>query len=130
LPPPPDPLAFRDSISIEDLAGRRTRTPLPRFPSALFDTFIPPATPSGAPIHRTYDLGDVEDAYGVIVSEVARGHIVHPSVDAFTASLAHRHDLRLIPIYDLPAIPIGLIWVTARENARIRALADTAADLP
>lgn len=121
-----DPLAARKSISIEDLAGRRTATRPALFPRALFDHFIPPATPSGKPIHRTYDLGD-DDAYGVATAAVARGHIVHPSIDAFTAQLAHRDDIALIPIHDLPAMPIGPIWVTARENARIRALADTAA---
>ncbi|HEY7483003.1 MAG TPA: LysR family transcriptional regulator [Streptosporangiaceae bacterium] len=123
-----DPLAAKDSISIEDLAGRRTAAPSPRFPRALFDHFVPPTTPSGKPIHRTYDLGD--DAYGVLPAAVARGHIIHPSVDSFTALLAHRHDLKLIPIHDLPPIPIGPIWITARQNARIRALADTAANLP
>jgi DNA-binding transcriptional LysR family regulator len=125
-----DPLAAKDSVSVEDLAGRRTRARLPRFPRALFDHFVPPATPSGKPIHRDYDLGEDDDAYGVMTAVVARGHIVHPSVDAFTALLADRHDLKLLPIHDLPAIPIGPIWVTARENARIRALADTAANLP
>ncbi|XVQ06264.1 LysR family transcriptional regulator [Spirillospora sp. CA-255316] len=124
-----DPLAAKHSVSIEDLAGRRTTARLPRFPRALFDHFVPPATPSGEPIHRTYDLGD-DDAYGVGATAVARGHIVHPSVDAYTALLAHRHDLKLIPIHDLPAIPIGPIWMTARQNARISALADTAANLP
>ncbi|MEO3824252.1 LysR family transcriptional regulator [Actinomadura sp. B10D3] len=124
-----DPLAAKDSISVEDLAGRRTTARPPRFPRALFDHFVPPATPSGRPIHRTYDLGD-DDAYGVMTAAAARGHLVHPSVDAFTSLLAHRHDLTLIPIHDLPAIPIGPIWVTARESTRIRALADVAANLP
>ncbi|SFO74423.1 MULTISPECIES: LysR family transcriptional regulator [Actinomadura] len=123
-----DPLAAKDSISVEDLAGRRTSALPPRFPRVLFDHFVPPATPSGKPIHRTYDLGD--DDYGVMTAAVARGHLVHPSVDAFTSLLTHRHDLKLIPIRDLPAVPIGPIWVTARENARIRALADVAANLP
>jgi DNA-binding transcriptional LysR family regulator len=124
-----DPLAARDSVSVEDLAGRRTPARPARFPRALFDRFVPPATPSGAPIHRTYDLGE-DDAYFVAVSAAARGHIVHPSVDAFTALFAHRQDLGLIPIRDMPPMPIGPIWVTARQNAAIRALADIAAGLP
>ncbi|WP_242902193.1 hypothetical protein [Actinomadura terrae] len=115
-------------MSIEDLAGRRTVARLPGFPRALFDRFVPSATPSGKPIHRTYDLGE-HDAYGVATAAAARGHIVHPSVDAYTAQLAPRDDLRLLPIRDLPPMPIGLIWATARETPRIRALADTAAHL-
>lgn len=123
-----DPLAGRPSLSIEDLAGRRTVARPPRLPRALFDHFVPPATPLGEPIHRTYDLGE-GDAYGAAVAAAARGHIVHLSADIFTPLLAHRHDLDLIAIRDLPDIPIGLIWVTARQNAAISALADTAASL-
>ncbi|SNR35958.1 hypothetical protein [Actinomadura mexicana] len=63
------------------------------------------------------------------MAAVARGHIVHLSADIFTALLAHRDDLKLIAIHDMPDIPIGLIWVTARQNASIRALADTATSL-
>jgi hypothetical protein len=37
-----------------------------------------------------------------------------------------RGDLTFIPIQDMPPIPLGLIWRTAHENARIRALAATA----
>jgi DNA-binding transcriptional LysR family regulator len=123
-----DALAAKDSVSVEDLAGRRTVARLPGLPRAIFDHFVPPATPSGRPIHRTYELND-DATYGVESAAVARGHIVHPSVDVFTVLLAHRQDLALIPIHDLPAIPIGPIWVTAHDNARIRALADTAANL-
>jgi hypothetical protein len=37
-----------------------------------------------------------------------------------------RDDIALVPITDLPPLPLGLIWVTAHENARIRALVQTA----
>ena len=56
---------------------------------------------------------------------VARGLIVHPTV-ASTAELLHRDDIVLIPITGLPPMPLGLIWRTVHENARIRALAATA----
>lgn len=39
------------------------------------------------------------------------------------------HDISLIPIRDLPPLPLGLIWVTAHENSRIRALATVAREL-
>lgn len=35
----------------------------------------------------------------------------------------------LVPIRDLPPLPLGLIWRTAHENARIRALAEVASHL-
>jgi len=31
----------------------------------------------------------------------------------------------LVPITDLPPLPLGLIWCTAHDNARIQALAAT-----
>ena len=37
-----------------------------------------------------------------------------------------RDDIVLIPIHDLPPMPRGLIWPTAAEDARIRALAEIA----
>jgi len=36
----------------------------------------------------------------------------------------------LIPIRDMPPVPLGLIWRTLHENARIRALAKVARSLP
>ena len=36
----------------------------------------------------------------------------------------------LIPIRDMPPVPLGLIWRTLHENERIRALAKVARSLP
>jgi DNA-binding transcriptional LysR family regulator len=124
-----DPLAARDSLSVEDLAGRRTAAVRPGVPRAIFDEFVPSATPSGKPVHRTYELRD-DASYSVLATEVARGHIIHPSIDTYAALLAHRNDIAFIPIHDLPPIPIGPVWVASRQNARILALAETAANLP
>ena len=41
-------------------------------------------------------------------------------------SLLRRSDIMLIPIRDLMPMPLGMIWCTVHENARIRALAATA----
>jgi hypothetical protein len=59
-----------------------------------------------------------------IASLVARGRIVHPTGDGVV--LFRRDDIVQVPIRDLPPVPLGLIWCTAHENARIRALAATA----
>jgi len=55
---------------------------------------------------------------------VAREQIVHPSFVGMP--LATRPDLVQVPIRDLPPLPVGLIWRTVHQNARIRALAATA----
>jgi hypothetical protein len=38
----------------------------------------------------------------------------------------NRDDLALIPIDDLPPLPLGLVWCASRENQRIRAFNDVA----
>jgi DNA-binding transcriptional LysR family regulator len=121
--PVTDPLAARESVSAEDLAGRTTIWRPPRHPVALFDAFIPPRTPSGRPIHRTVPW---QTSAGIFVL-VAQDRIVHPTV-ATTSPLINRPGLKLVPISDMPPMPLGLIWYTAHENARIRALAQTAAE--
>jgi hypothetical protein len=40
-----------------------------------------------------------------------------------------RDDIVLVPIKDLPPLPLGLMWSTAHDNARIQAFAQTARSL-
>src|SRR6202021_1613202 len=65
---------------------------------------------------------------GAAPALVPRGLVVPPTVTLVASKLV-RDDIALVPITDLPPLPLGLMWCTARENARIRALAQTAADL-
>jgi DNA-binding transcriptional LysR family regulator len=118
-----DPLAARPSVSVEDLAGRDVALMIPGFPRALYDAIIPPRTPSGRDIPRTQPVRSIHE----LVSLVARGRIVHPT--AAGIPMLGRDDITLVPITDLPPLPLGLIWVTAHDNARIRALAETARSL-
>ncbi len=114
------PLAERPSVSIEDLAGQ----PVNRWtglPPALWDAIVPPSTPSGKPIPRTAEAQTPNEGLAL----VARGKIVHPTVRSMT-DLYPRRGVAFIPIHDMPPLPLGLIWVTAHENARIRALAQVA----
>ena len=56
------------------------------------------------------------------MAEIARGDIVHPTVDV--PPFRGHENIVLVPIDDLPPMELGLIWETARENALVRALAD------
>jgi DNA-binding transcriptional LysR family regulator len=116
------PLARRRSVAAEELADYDLLVSSPLPPAALTDAIIPPRTPSGRPTRRTtIPLATVHD----IVTALARGPVVHPTVTGVV--LFRRDDIVLIPIEGLPPLPLGLIWCTAHENARIRALAATAA---
>jgi DNA-binding transcriptional LysR family regulator len=110
-------LAARESVSLEDLGDEEVHDNVPTLPVVLYDAIVPPVTPSGRPIPRTHPWRSAQD----VAALIARGRIVHPtmaSVPFFT-----RGDIVLIPIRDLPPMPLGLIWCTAHENARIRSLA-------
>jgi DNA-binding transcriptional LysR family regulator len=113
-----DPLAARSSVSLEDLADREVA--LMPFPPALYDAIIPPRTPSGRVIRRTKPVRSIHE----LVAVVARGQIVHPTASGIP--MLARDDIALIPIRDLPPLPLGLIWCTAHDNARIQALVETA----
>jgi DNA-binding transcriptional LysR family regulator len=114
-----DPLAARRSVSVEELADREVARMTPPFPPALYDAIIPPRTPSGRAIRRTQPVRSIHE----LVALVARGRIVHPT--AVGIPLFSRDDIVLVPITDLPPLPLGLVWCTAHDNARIQALAGT-----
>lgn len=113
-------LAARESVSVEDLAEEETLDRPPSLPAAVFDVLVPLNTPSGRAVARTMPWRGVAEA----TSLIARGRIVHPTVAG--VQLYQRDDIRLVPIRDLPPMPLGLTWRTAHENARIRALATVA----
>lgn len=114
-------LAARESVSAEELAHERVFQQPPSFPPAEMDAISPPVTPSGRPVPRSEPIGSFHE----VLSLVARGRCVHPTV---TGAFQHRHkEIVAVPIHDLPPLPLGLIWCTAHENARIRALAAIAA---
>lgn len=113
-------LATRTSVLIEDLADEQVALVPPPFPAALYDAILPPRTPSGRPVARTQLVRSVNE----IAAHVAHGRIVHVTMTG--VPVFGRDDAVLIPIQDLAPTPLGLIWSTARENAKIRALGGAA----
>lgn len=111
------PLAGQPTVSVEDLAGQPVSEPL-GLPRALWHAIVPPATPSGVEIPRTVQVTTPNEIFAL----VSRGKIVHPTVRG-TAELYPREGVVFVPIRDMPPLALGLIWVTAHENARIRGLA-------
>jgi DNA-binding transcriptional LysR family regulator len=116
-------LASRSSVSIEDVADETVMRPPDSFPAALREALWPSRTPSGRPIRSLQSVYSTSQ----IVSMIARGQIVHPTVRG--VSLFERDDLLLIPIRDLPPLPFGLIWRTAHESAGVRLLSGVVAEM-
>ena len=113
-------LAAKPAVSVEDMASEEVALLPPTTPSAVYDLLIPPRTPSGREIRRTQPVQTINE----ILSLVAQGRIVHPTSSA--VPIFDRNDVVLVPISDLPPLPLGLVWRTSRENPRIRALDQTA----
>src|SRR6516164_2732862 len=113
-------LAGQPTVSVEELADEEVALLPDSTPSAVYDLLVPRRTPSGRPIRRTQPVQTINE----ILSLVARGRIVHPT--SSTVPMFDRNDVVLIPIGDLPPLPLGLVWRTSRENPRIRALNQTA----
>jgi DNA-binding transcriptional LysR family regulator len=112
------PLARRDSVSIEELAGFDTFRCPGAFPAYVWDEVVPPVTPAGRPMRRVREMTDAAD----MLKLVAAGHAVHVSL----ASIADVAPLtvRVVPIHDLPPAPVSLAW--CRDLDHVRAFVDGA----
>jgi DNA-binding transcriptional LysR family regulator len=120
-------LAERASVSVEELADEVVNQPPATFPSALCDAILPPRTLSGKAIRRVrigHDGTDEAWSLGAVLDALVRGQLVHPTMRGVPAF--QHPDLVLIPIHDLPLVPLGLIWRAVAEDAKIRALGDVA----
>jgi LysR substrate binding domain len=118
------PLAGEESVPVEVLADY----PVPNWQfegvaARVRQAMVPSRTPSGRPVrvHPT-PVRTVSEA----VSLIARRQAVLPTV---SLQRFENHQIVLVPIRDLPPAPLGLVWWTANENARIRELAKVASDL-
>src|ERR1700761_60833 len=113
-------LAGWPAVSVEELAREQVAEFPSTIPRAVADLLIPAATPSGRPIRRAQPVQTIHE----ILSLVARGRIVH--LTSSTVPIFDRDDVVLIPLSDLPPLPLGLVWCRNRENPRIRALNEIA----
>jgi DNA-binding transcriptional LysR family regulator len=117
-------LAGRTSVSVEDLGEETTAAPPPSFPAALADAIFPSRTPSGRPIHHAR----VPRSPYEIMALVARGEIVQLTMSGL--AYLRRDDIALIPVRDLPPMPLGLIAARHPANAGVNAFAEVARSLP
>jgi len=118
------PLAHRRTIHADELADYQTTAWDGALPAALLEAIVPTHTPSGRPIPRSPHM--ITNAFEAL-DAIARGPCIHPTMAGIV--IFQRDDIALIPLEGLPPMPLGLIWCTAHENARIRALAATAASI-
>lgn len=114
-----DPLAQRDGIDHEDLAGRRVAY-APGLDDELRDAFFPLQTPSGAHLEPV-PIADVSE----IPVRVALGDFAHMTVPSFLER--YRFDrVSAIPIRDLPPSETALTWITRTQGPKHAAFTATA----
>jgi DNA-binding transcriptional LysR family regulator len=117
-----DPLAQRDQVSVEDLAGRAV-VDFPALPRPGVDAFIPPRTPSGARLERV-----TVNSFGELMMRIALGEIVHPTVQGFFEG--HRHPgVVAVAIRDLSPSQTALAWLASNRSPKVQAFARAAADV-
>ncbi|MFE2226108.1 LysR family transcriptional regulator [Streptomyces kronopolitis] len=112
------PLASRASVRIEDVANETVFRLASTAPRYWRDYHVPPVTPAG----HALNLGQEVQTCQEILSLVAAGQGVAP----LAASVARHYaqpDISFVPLRDLPETSVALVWRTAEENTRIRALA-------
>lgn len=63
-----------------------------------------------------------------VLSLVARGEIVHPTVATLADYYSHP-GVSVVPVRGLPALESALVWVTERESAAVRAFAAIAEEV-
>lgn len=118
--PAEHPLARRESVSVEDLAGI-PMIQLAGLPDVYRDNFNPTVTPAGRPIPR----GPAARTFNEILTLIGAGQGAF-SVGAPVTHYYSRPDVAYVPIHDAPPIHWGLIWRADAADARIHAFAEAA----
>lgn len=114
-----DPLAARESLSLEDY-GDRTAISIDGPPDYFLDYHLPRRTPKGRPVRR----GPAAKSFQEVQSLVAAGKGVQPC--SLRASDYHsRPDIAIVPFDDAPPIEYGLTWLTDGDIAKIQAFVQT-----
>ncbi len=112
------PFAGRDHVTLEDLARDTVLRAAHPPPPYWVD---PPArwtTPGGAPVRR----GPVAGGFQELLAAVAAGAGICP-LAAHAADFFARPAVRFVPFRGAPPVSWALVWRTAGETARVRALA-------
>jgi DNA-binding transcriptional LysR family regulator len=114
-------LAGRGSATVEDLGDHAVVDADGVMPSETLEVVYPSRTPSCRTVPRRHREGRMVE----VLSLVARGEIVHPTVASLTAYYTYP-GVTTIPLHGMPPLKSALVWVTDRETAAIRAFVEIA----
>ena len=116
------PLSDRAEVTTEDIADYEVVDITGLVPPELSSILIPETSASGRPMKRRrlkhHDWSE-------LVTMIARGKIVHPTVASFADQFAHP-GIRCVPISDLPLWTSALVWRRRDSGRRLRAFIEVA----
>lgn len=112
------PLAERGWATTEDLGDHVVLEAEGMLPADTLDELVPRLTPSGRPVRRRGREGRMAE----VLSLVARGRVVHPTVDSLGDHYRHP-GVVLVPLRGAPRRRSALVWVTGRTTPALLALA-------
>ncbi|MFJ8039454.1 LysR family transcriptional regulator [Kitasatospora sp. NPDC096147] len=118
------PFAGRATVSLEDLADTVLLPMTGKIPDYWLEYHYPSRTPSGRPIPHGAPITYWQE----VLAHISAGSGVSV-VAARGASYYTRPGVVFVPFGDAPTIDYGLLWLTAAENARIRAFVNVIHEL-
>ncbi|MFD9410844.1 LysR family transcriptional regulator [Streptomyces sp. NPDC059989] len=115
------PLAGRDSVSLEELAGVPLLTIAGDLPPYRREAQSPARTPGGRPIRRGPEVTNMQEA--LVMVAAGQGALL---TSAHTATYHARPGIAYVPFADAEPVGYGLIWRAADHSGAVRAFARAA----
>jgi len=115
------PLAARDVVSVEELAGQAIFGVPDSFTGELVNPLYPARTPKGRPIPRR----GIARTFAEVLTLVARGENVFPAGASFSAHYGHP-EVVFVPLHGWPQATRTLLWRAHGNTALVTAFIDTA----
>ncbi|MFZ3472092.1 LysR family transcriptional regulator [Streptomyces sp. 4.24] len=112
------PLAVRDSVTREELAGVALLSVAGDLPAYLREHHAPARTPGGRPIRRGPEVTNLQEALMLIAA--GEGALL---TSAHTATYHARPGVAYVPVADAEPAAFGLVWRAADLTAPVRAFA-------
>ncbi|MCY0945274.1 LysR family transcriptional regulator [Streptomyces antarcticus] len=116
-----DPLAARESVSLEELAGVPLLTVAGDLPPYRREHQAPARTPAGRPIRRGPEVTNMQEALMQVAA--GRGALL---TSAHTATYYARPGVAYVPFADAEPVGYGLVWRAADNSGAVRAFARAA----
>ncbi len=115
------PLAGRDSVSLEELAGVPLLTIAGDLPPYRREAQSPARTPAGRPIRRGPEVTNMQEALMMVAA--GQGALL---TSAHTSTYHARPGVSYVPFADAEPVGYGLVWRAADNSGAVRAFAHAA----